>query len=242
MHQKDFLDALEKIVLGPERPLLLSRAGSRAHRLPRGRPRDPRPRRAGRRPGAPRDDRAARPGARRHLPAPDRPTATTTPRRTCARASSACSAAAPPRRSSTARRRPAPRTTSSRRPQLARHMVTRWGMSDALGMVQLAPRENPYLGGAGGYRRRRSRSARRRRAPIDAEVQRIIGEMPRRGEAPAAARIARRSTRWPQALLARETLDTRRRRRCCAGTGASSMRWSRRCLRRRRSTSRRSCG
>ena len=41
--QKDFLDALEKIVLGPERPLLLSRAGPRAHRVPRGRPRDPRP-------------------------------------------------------------------------------------------------------------------------------------------------------------------------------------------------------
>src|SRR4051812_35514258 len=30
---------------------------------------------------------------------------------------------------------------------LARGMVTRWGMSDQLGMVQLAPRENPYLGG-----------------------------------------------------------------------------------------------
>ncbi|MGZ5729902.1 MAG: ATP-dependent zinc metalloprotease FtsH, partial [Burkholderiales bacterium] len=34
---------------------------------------------------------------------------------------------------------------------LARRMVTRWGMSDALGMVQLAPRENPYLGGTGAY-------------------------------------------------------------------------------------------
>ena len=30
---------------------------------------------------------------------------------------------------------------------LARSMVTRWGMSDALGMVQLAPRQNPYIGG-----------------------------------------------------------------------------------------------
>ncbi len=40
--QKDFHDALEKIVLGPERPLLLGRRGPRAHRLPRGRPRHPR--------------------------------------------------------------------------------------------------------------------------------------------------------------------------------------------------------
>ena len=34
---------------------------------------------------------------------------------------------------------------------LARRMVTRWGMSERLGMVQLAPRENPYLGGPEGY-------------------------------------------------------------------------------------------
>ena len=31
---------------------------------------------------------------------------------------------------------------------LARNMVTRWGMSDKIGLVQLAPRANPYLGGA----------------------------------------------------------------------------------------------
>src|SRR4029453_5715954 len=34
---------------------------------------------------------------------------------------------------------------------LARRMVTRWGMSDKLGTVELAPRENPYLGGPGSY-------------------------------------------------------------------------------------------
>src|SRR5215207_9469899 len=33
---------------------------------------------------------------------------------------------------------------------LARSMVTRWGMSDRLGMVQLAPRQNPYLSGPAG--------------------------------------------------------------------------------------------
>ena len=34
---------------------------------------------------------------------------------------------------------------------LARRMVTRWGMSERIGMVQLAPRDNPYLSGPEGY-------------------------------------------------------------------------------------------
>ena len=34
---------------------------------------------------------------------------------------------------------------------LARRMVTRWGMSERVGLVELAPRENPYLSGANGY-------------------------------------------------------------------------------------------
>ena len=86
-------------------------------------------------------------------------------------------------------------------------MVTRWGMSERLGMVQLAPRENPYLGGARRLRRRRSRSARRRRAPIDAEVQRIIDESHDEAQRLLTRASPRSSTRSPQALLARETLD-----------------------------------
>ncbi len=69
VHHKDFLDALEKIVLGPERPLLLSRGRQGAHRLPRGRAHDPGAGRARRRPGEPGVDRAARAGARRDLSA-----------------------------------------------------------------------------------------------------------------------------------------------------------------------------
>src|SRR5262249_56394681 len=34
---------------------------------------------------------------------------------------------------------------------IARGMVTRWGMSDRIGLVQLAPRENPYLGRSRAY-------------------------------------------------------------------------------------------
>jgi len=56
--------------------------------------------------------------------------------------------------------------------QLARNMVTRWGMSEAVGMVQLAPRENRFLGtgGFGGDKPFSEQTA----ALVDAEVQRII--------------------------------------------------------------------
>jgi cell division protease FtsH len=58
--------------------------------------------------------------------------------------------------------------------QMARNMVTRWGMSDAVGMVQLAPRQNPYLGGAsfGGEKPYSEKTG----DLVDAEVQRIIQE------------------------------------------------------------------
>ena len=89
--------------------------------------------------------------------------------------------------------------------ELARNMVTRWGMSDRLGMVQLAPRENPYLQPISGYDGGRPFSEETARA-IDAEVHRIISEShdearrlltERRKELDALA----------EALLARETLD-----------------------------------
>src|SRR5437870_7373935 len=54
-------------------------------------------------------------------------------------------------------------------------MVTRWGMSEKIGLVQLAPRENPYLGGSGGYAGEKPFSEATAEA-IDAEVRRIIGE------------------------------------------------------------------
>ena len=58
---------------------------------------------------------------------------------------------------------------------LARRMVTRWGMSDTVGMIQLAPRDNPYLGGAGAYGGAKPFSEKTAQM-IDAEVRRIIGE------------------------------------------------------------------
>jgi cell division protease FtsH len=56
---------------------------------------------------------------------------------------------------------------------LARNMVTRWGMSDAIGLVQLAPPQNQFLGtsGFGGGEKPFSEQT---AARIDAEVHRII--------------------------------------------------------------------
>ena len=88
---------------------------------------------------------------------------------------------------------------------LARAMVTRWGMSKKLGMVQLAPRENPYLGGSGGYGGEKPFSEETART-VDSEVLGIIDESheearrlltQHRKELEALAR----------ALLERETLD-----------------------------------
>ncbi len=89
--------------------------------------------------------------------------------------------------------------------QLARGMVTRWGMSERLGMVQLAPRENPYLtamGGMGGARPFSEETAR----AIDAEVLRIISDS--HEEAQQRLRENRKALdALAEALLARETLD-----------------------------------
>jgi cell division protease FtsH len=89
--------------------------------------------------------------------------------------------------------------------QLARGMVTRWGMSDALGMVQLAPRQNPYLGSIPGYEARLAVSEDTARA-IDAEVRRIIQES--HDEATRLLREHRAELdALAGALLERETLD-----------------------------------
>ena len=89
--------------------------------------------------------------------------------------------------------------------QLARNMVTRWGMSDTLGMVQLAPRENPFLGTIVGHDGTHPISEETARA-VDEEVRRIIGES--HAEAHRLLTDHRRELdALAQALLARETLD-----------------------------------
>ena len=96
---------------------------------------------------------------------------------------------------------------------LARQMVTRWGMSEALGPVTLAPRDNQFLPGQSGFGCRAAADAQR-------------GDQPARG---------RRGAAHPGRML-------RRRGAAAAGRIASRSRcWRRRSSTVRRSTSRRSC-
>jgi cell division protease FtsH len=88
---------------------------------------------------------------------------------------------------------------------LARNMVTRWGMSDKLGLVQLAPRANPFLGGSPAFGADRPFSESTAEM-IDAEVQRIIGESYE--EALRLLRAHRKALDGlVTALLDKETLD-----------------------------------
>ncbi|MDF2695196.1 MAG: cell division protein, partial [Labilithrix sp.] len=88
---------------------------------------------------------------------------------------------------------------------LARAMVTRWGMSEKLGMVQLAPRPNPYLGGAAAFGGDKQVSEATARL-IDGEVHRIIAEC--HDEAKDLLEKHRGALdALVEALLAQETLD-----------------------------------
>jgi len=88
---------------------------------------------------------------------------------------------------------------------LARRMVTRWGMSDRLGLVQLAPRENPYLNGLGGYGGSKPFSDETAEV-IDSEVLRIINESHEEAKRLLTAHRQNLDA-LAQALVARETLN-----------------------------------
>jgi cell division protease FtsH len=88
---------------------------------------------------------------------------------------------------------------------LARRMVTRWGMSERLGMVQLAPRENPYLSGSNGYTGEKPFSEATAEV-IDAEVLKIIGESHDEAKRLLSAHREQLDA-LVAALLSRETLN-----------------------------------
>ncbi|MGZ8374627.1 MAG: ATP-dependent zinc metalloprotease FtsH [Nitrospira sp.] len=88
---------------------------------------------------------------------------------------------------------------------LARRMVTRWGMSERLGLVQLAPRENPYLSGLNGYGDARPFSEETAKV-IDAEVLKIIDESYDEARRLLSA-YRKQLDLLAEALLARETLN-----------------------------------
>jgi cell division protease FtsH len=88
---------------------------------------------------------------------------------------------------------------------LARRMVTRWGMSDRLGLVLLAPRDNPYLSGSPGYMGAKPFSEETAQA-IDAEVLRIINESHEEAKRLLTAH-RKQLNALAEALLSRETLN-----------------------------------
>jgi len=87
---------------------------------------------------------------------------------------------------------------------LARNMVTRWGMSEELGMVQFAPRQNPYLPG-GGFGAERPFSEATARV-IDSEVRTIISDSHQQALRLLTAH-RRELDALVEALLVHETLD-----------------------------------
>jgi cell division protease FtsH len=204
VHHKDFLDALEKIVLGPERPLLLSRADkeriafhegghtilglvvpgadpvNRVSIVPRGQA-------LGVTYQRPESDRYNYPEG--YLRA-----------RIIGMLGGRAAEEIVYGTKTTGAENDIEQATN-----LARRMVTRWGMSERVGLVQLAPRENPYLGGAGGYQGERPFSEATAEA-VDEEVCRIISES--HDEARRLLGEHRKQLdALAQALLARETLN-----------------------------------
>lgn len=88
---------------------------------------------------------------------------------------------------------------------LARRMVTRWGMSERLGLVQLAPQANPYLVDSGRFTGQRTFSEQTAEA-IDDEVLKIISES--HDEAKRLLTTHRQQLdALADALLSRETLN-----------------------------------
>jgi cell division protease FtsH len=88
---------------------------------------------------------------------------------------------------------------------LARRMVTRWGMSERLGLVQLAPRDNPYLNGQGDFGTSKPFSDETAEI-IDSEVLRIINESHDQAKQ-LLSEHRKQLDALAQALVARETLN-----------------------------------
>jgi len=204
VHHKDFLDSLEKIVLGPERPLLLSRADKERIAYHEG----------GHAilglvvPGADPVNRVTivprgmALGVTYQRPDSDRynyPEAYLRARIVGMLGGRAAEEIVYGTKTTGAE------SDIEQATGLARGMVTRWGMSQRLGLVQLAPRENPYLSGLGGYGGARPFSEETART-IDAEVLKIIGESYDEAKRLLSAH-RKQLDALAEALVERETLD-----------------------------------
>jgi cell division protease FtsH len=204
VHHKDFLDSLEKIVLGPERPLLLSHADKERIAYHEG----------GHTilglvvPGADPVNRVTivprgqALGVTYQRPDSDRynyPEAYLRGRIVGALGGRAAEEIVYGTKTTGAE------SDIEQATALARRMVTRWGMSERVGLVQLAPRENPYLGGSGGYTGEKPFSEATAEA-IDAEVLKIINESHDEARRLLSAHRTQLDA-LAEALVAQETLN-----------------------------------
>jgi cell division protease FtsH len=204
VHHKDFLDSLEKIVLGPERPLLLSRADKERIAYHEG----------GHAilglvvPGADPVNRVTivprgqALGVTYQRPDSDRynyPEAYLRARIIGMLGGRAAEEVVYGTKTTGAE------SDIEQATAIARRMVTRWGMSEGLGLVQLAPRENPYLGGWGGYGGEKPFSEETAKA-IDAEMLKIIGESHEEAKRLLSAH-RKQLDALAETLVERETLD-----------------------------------
>ncbi|HZR07720.1 MAG TPA: ATP-dependent zinc metalloprotease FtsH [Myxococcales bacterium] len=204
VREKDFLDALEKIVLGPERPLLLSRADKERIAYHEGghailglvvAGADP----VNRVTIVPRGQALGvtyqRPDSERY----NFPEAYLRARIVGMLGGRAAEEIVYGTRTTGAE------SDIEQATSLARQMVTRWGMSDQLGLVQLAPRDNPYLSVPSGYSGARPFSEETAHT-IDTEVLRIINESHEEARRLLTAH-RKQLDALAEALVARETLN-----------------------------------
>ena len=200
VHQADFTDALEKIVLGSERRILLSAEDRRrtayheaGHALLG--MLTPAPTRSARSRSCPAATPSGSPSS------PPTPTATPTAPATCAGASPGCWPAGPPRSSSTTTSPPAPRTTSSRPPA----SPSRWSGAGACprrwGCCRRCPTHGASSPSAWG-----ATAPRRRPELVETEARRILDQGYDQALQTLRANRHRLDT-LVEALLRTETLD-----------------------------------
>lgn len=89
---------------------------------------------------------------------------------------------------------------------IARRMVTRWGMSERLGMIQLAPAENQYLGGPASMNMAAKPFSEHTAKAIDEEVHKIIHECHEQARV-LLQKYRKELDALANALLAQETLN-----------------------------------
>ena len=185
----DFEHARDKVLMGAKREEVLTGKEKADDRLPRGGPRAAGLAGAGRRPRAQGHDHSPRPGAGRHATRCPRKIGSTSAKTNCTPGWSSCMGGRAAEKLVFDEYSAGAENDLTQATQLARRMVTAWGMSERLGPVAYrTSEEHPFLGkeisraarvqrAHGPADRRRGRRASCTRAA--AQGQRTVGPAPR---------------------------------------------------------------